>query len=379
MRTFYYYEEVKPNTLRIDSGTIGMESARLYKSSRTVLSGTGTDVSGSMTGSQLTSSFDQFLSEQKSQSEALKAKENLEEPFNPYEGFNPLETARSILSPSIRVTSPTLSLRTSASDKFQKLHEEFIRNLIELLSGRRTREKNCDNEIQSLPAQQNYEVVKTTDYFSMTYEESQVTSFQATGNVKTEDGREFNINLNIKMSSTFVSTYNESVSYMSYQLTDPLVINLTDMPAELTDATYYFDIDSDGEKEELAGLSGNSGFLALDKNNDGIINDGSELFGTKSGDGFKDLSEYDSDHNGWIDENDAVFEMLKIWVKDSEGNDILFSLKDKNVGAIYLGNADTEFSINNTNHDTLGVIRKTGVFLYETGETGTVQHVDLVS
>ncbi len=37
------------------------------------------------------------------------------------------------------------------------------------------------------------------------------------------------------------------------------------------------------------------------------INDGSELFGTSSGDGFKDLATYDEDENGWIDENDSIF------------------------------------------------------------------------
>ena len=40
-----------------------------------------------------------------------------------------------------------------------------------------------------------------------------------------------------------------------------------------------------------------SGYLALDKNGDGTINDGSELFGTRNGDGFADLAQYDEDGN----------------------------------------------------------------------------------
>ena len=37
-----------------------------------------------------------------------------------------------------------------------------------------------------------------------------------------------------------------------------------------------------------------------------------KLFGTSSGDGFKDLAEYDEDGNGWIDENDSIFNRLKV-------------------------------------------------------------------
>ena len=88
-----------------------------------------------------------------------------------------------------------------------------------------------------------------------------------------------------------------------------------------------------------------SGFLALDKNSDGIINDGSELFGTKTGNGFSELAEYDSDGNGWIDENDEVYDQLKVWVKDENGKDTLLSLKEANVGAICLGSSKTTFHV----------------------------------
>lgn len=49
-----------------------------------------------------------------------------------------------------------------------------------------------------------------------------------------------------------------------------------------------------------------------------------------------EISAYDSDHNGWIDENDAVFERLKIWTKDANGNDRLISLKDADVAPYIL-------------------------------------------
>ena len=160
-------------------------------------------------------------------------------------------------------------------------------------------------------------------------------------------------------------------------LCDPLVINLNDNVAGLSDQTFFFDIDADGVKDEISELSKGSGYLALDKNGDGIINDGSELFGTKSGNGFKELSAYDDDGDGWIDEDDEVWSKLKIWTKDEAGKDILLTLKEAGVGAINLQSAKTNFSLNDDKNNTRGVIRNTGIFLYENGNVGTVQHLDV--
>ncbi len=83
-------------------------------------------------------------------------------------------------------------------------------------------------------------------------------------------------------------------------------------------------------------LKSGSGFLGLDSNNNGRIDNGKELFGTQSGDGFADLARYDSDGNGWIDEGDPVYARLKVWLKDASGADKVISLADAGVGAIYL-------------------------------------------
>ena len=160
-------------------------------------------------------------------------------------------------------------------------------------------------------------------------------------------------------------------------LCDPLVINLEGGIAEVSDTKIRFDLDADGIVDEVSRLDPGSGYLALDKNGDGRINDGSELFGTKSGDGFSDLAAYDRDGNGWIDEADPIFEKLKIWITDENGIERLYSLKDKGVGAIYLGNADTSFDLKSADNVTNARIRKTGVFLYENGMAGTMQHLDL--
>lgn len=207
--------------------------------------------------------------------------------------------------------------------------------------------------------------------------EQEDTVFSTVGTVRTSDGREINFNVDVAMSRQFQQTFQQDLQRASASMCDPLVINLDTDVAELSDQKFYFDIDADGELDEISQLGAKSGYLALDKNGDGVINDGSELFGTASGDGFADLAKYDEDGNGWIDENDAIWSKLKIWCKDENGNDVLYRLADKGVGAICLQNASTDFTLQGGTGQTNGAIRKTGVFLYENGNVGTVQHVDV--
>ena len=75
--------------------------------------------------------------------------------------------------------------------------------------------------------------------------------------------------------------------------------------------------------------------------------------------------------------NDEIWNKLKIWVMDAEGNGQLYSLAEKGVGAICIQNVSTDFMLTGQNNQTNGMIRKTGIFLYENGNVGTVQHVDL--
>lgn len=209
------------------------------------------------------------------------------------------------------------------------------------------------------------------------YSETEETGFHASGKACTEDGRTIEFNINILMSRSYMEYMNVSIPTMDDALCDPLVVNIGSDTADVRDQTFKFDLDSDGKEDEISVLGKGSGFLALDKNGDGKINDGSELFGTNSGDGFGDLREYDSDGNGWIDENDDVFSKLKVWCKDENGKDILMNLKGADIGAIYLGEQQTEFSLGGVDGYRDGVIRSTGVFLRESTGAGTIQHVDL--
>ena len=207
--------------------------------------------------------------------------------------------------------------------------------------------------------------------------ESESTTFASSGMVKTQDGRSIDFNIEVSMSRAFTSQIN-TLTTQNYIKTDPLVINLDTDIGSVTDQKFLFDLDSDGDEEEISFAGKGSGFLALDRDGDGRIGDGSELFGTKSGDGFKDLAAFDEDGNGWIDENDSIYSKLKVWTKDEAGNDYLINLKDADVGAIYLDNADTQFSLKDGNNRLNGEIKKTGIYLHEsTGAAGTLNHVDL--
>ena len=227
-------------------------------------------------------------------------------------------------------------------------------------------------ELQAIPAT----MFRITADRETLYMESESTAFSTTGIVKTADGRELNFNLDVSMSRSFSQYTKETVENVATFI-DPLVINLNGNIAEVSDQKFYFDLDADGEEDLISKLCEDSGYLALDKNEDGEINDGSELFGATSGDGFRDLSDYDKDGNGWIDENDAIWDKLKIWVQDEQGNSKLYSLKEQGVGAICLQSVSTQFTERGISGEVNAAIRNTGIFLYENGNVGTIQHLDL--
>lgn len=208
------------------------------------------------------------------------------------------------------------------------------------------------------------------------YQESEKMTFSTNGIVKTQDGRSIDFTFELNMSREFASEANINIKAGDATI-DPLVINYSGKNLKLTDNKISFDINVDSTKENISFTSEGSGFLALDLNNDGVINDGKELFGPTTGNGFKELKKYDVDNNNWIDENDSIFKKLTIWTKDENGDDKLFALGQVGIGAVYVGNIATEYSIKNDENTTLGKIRYSGIFLKENGNVGTVQHLDL--
>ncbi len=214
-------------------------------------------------------------------------------------------------------------------------------------------------------------------------QESETTQYAAAGVVRTADGREIRFSVALLMQRSYREESSISLRLGDAQtqaaMTDPLVINFDGTSAQLQDLRFQFDLNSDGQAESIPLLAGNRGFLALDRNGNGKIDNGSELFGPGSGNGFSELATYDDDGNGWIDENDRVFAQLRVWTPAADGPGTLRSLQSLGVGALSLAAGQSEFALRDANNRSLGAVRASSVYLNENGSAGTLQHVDLTA
>lgn len=385
----------------IDSSRIGMESARRYTSVNVRTSSIGARRSSGATQTNL---FGQFLYTDREQDNSLSKypnkKTEYEQPSKQEANSDLLEKAETN-EPNDALTGPWEIMRNagkirniaaaprSSELSLRQIRQQCIMYILNLLTGfrRSDSEENLSRGISETSIQNTNPQPLTLTPVPLEstlfrrqelFYEQETTAFQTTGSVVTADGRTLDFNLEFQMSREFASYYEESVSLENARFLDPLVINLDTNVASVSDQKFFFDLDADGKEESISGLHPGSGYLALDINGNGIIDDGKELFGTTSGDGFLDLAKYDDDGNGWIDEKDAIFEKLLIWATDENGNSELYHLKEKDVGALYLGRVSTEHSLNDplTNRAN-GVIRSSGLFLYENGTAGTLQQLDL--
>lgn len=208
------------------------------------------------------------------------------------------------------------------------------------------------------------------------YYEHESMTFSASGSISTKDGRKIDFSVDLRMTREFYSEQHVQLR-AGEALKDPLSINFTGTAAELTQNRFSFDVDADGRNEQISFLKPGSGFLALDRNGDGKINDGRELFGALTGDGFAELARFDTDGNHFIDENDSIYDGLRIWQKDGRGADHLLALGKAGIGAIFLGSAVSPFDLRDEQNNLMGKVRSSGVFIRENGSAGTIQQVDL--
>ncbi len=271
-------------------------------------------------------------------------------------------------------------------------HLQLIRGMIEMLTGQKIKVFSAEEarphdhvqiEAPPAPAAPQQAQPARPAGFGVEYErhesytESEQMHFQASGVVRTADGQEIAFKLDLNMQRSYHVESHVSLFAGDARKKDPLVINFGGSAAQLQSQRFEFDIDADGSQENIAMLGSNSGFLALDLNGDQKINDGSELFGTTSGNGFADLAKFDADQNGWIDESDAVFNQLRVWTPDAQGGGKLSTLLEKQVGALYLGSQATPFELRDSNNQSLGSVRSSGVYLSENGSSGSLQQIDL--
>lgn len=225
-------------------------------------------------------------------------------------------------------------------------------------------------------------VEESTFKHSREYTQESSLSYNTKASIKTNRG-EISIDLDISFSQNFYEKHETIITNKKTIFLDPLIINydsnLTSFDNISSSMKFEFDLNSDGTNELIPELKQGAGFLALDKNKNKTIDNGNELFGANTGDGFKELREYDEDKNSWIDEKDSIFEDLLIWEKNEKGENSLLSLGQAGVGAIYLSAVDSAFTYSSGIKEHQARLKESSIYLKENGKVGLVTSVDFAT
>jgi hypothetical protein len=112
----------------------------------------------------------------------------------------------------------------------------------------------------------------------------------------------------------------------------------------LAGSTVHFDYDGDGLAERTGWVCADDGILVIDRNGNGAVDGGAELFGSTTQDGFAVLETFDSNGDGKIDASDTGFSELRVW-RDLNQNGIadageLQTMADVGISSISLTRSD---------------------------------------
>ena len=285
---------------------------------------------------------------------------NTRRAFEPRERFpvpgNPqAEVNRPEISPGIiPVAQPIPSVSEEVSEEV-----EMLKNMDEL------KKKSLDFQIinRVLDKEQNesdkLHKESTLDDTEPVSEEPEVKSAQR---VMDEDVREIVEQARLRVESRR-QTENEP------EKSDPLALDLDGNGLQTTGIAngFMFDINADGRVDKTSFISGGDAFVALDKNNNGHIDDGSELFGDQNGsaNGYLELAHYDDNQDGRIDENDAIYSELAL-LSNNNGQPGISSLSESGIKSINLNYSNTSIAIN-----TYDRIAQMGTYERDDGTIGT--------
>jgi trimeric autotransporter adhesin len=144
-----------------------------------------------------------------------------------------------------------------------------------------------------------------------------------------------------------------------------------------------FDLNSDGKLNRTGWVGSGDGLLVRDLNGDGVINNGSELFGeftkladgSTARDGFEALADLDTNGDGWVTADDDAFASLAVWI-DANADGItgageLRSLADLGIVGISVSNVSVNPSVDASGN----VIALQTTFTREDGTSSTVADV----
>ena len=197
---------------------------------------------------------------------------------------------------------------------------------------------------------------------------------------------------NIKFSDGTILTFtddlaNYEITSSTENTTPPIVLDMNlngTTSISLENSSAYFDYAADGQREHTSWIEEGDALLVADLNNDGIINDGNELFGdytklpdgTLATDGYNALAQYDTNNDSIIDYKDDNFSKLSLWSdsnlngKTDKGE--LQNIQLSKVTAVHLTNSENTVFEQVTENGNL----VTNETIYETNfENGVVRDI----
>jgi len=191
------------------------------------------------------------------------------------------------------------------------------------------------------------------------------------------NGQKLTLNYSLSLSSKSISY--SKIEMSAAALKDPLLVQFGEQGLGDIKGQKDFAINQDNVLDELPIFSGDVGYLVYDRNNNQQADDGSELFGPKTGQGFVELAQLDSNKNGFIDVEDQHFDQLYLW-QPSDGNNPTeqwLSLKDAKIQVISLSAINTPFDFYDQQGNIQAQLRQSSFAIDESGLGRGVHQVDV--
>jgi hypothetical protein len=187
------------------------------------------------------------------------------------------------------------------------------------------------------------------------------------------------LSLDYKLSLSSERSSYSKIEMSAAALKDPLLVQFGSQGLGAIKGQTDFAINQDNALDKLPIFSGDVGYLVYDKNNNQQADDGSELFGPKTGQGFVELAQFDSNKNGFIDAEDQQFEQLYLWQPSDDNNptEQWLSLKDAKIQAISLSTISTPFDFYDQQGEVQAQLRQSSFAISDSGLGRGVHQVDV--
>ncbi|MBL4942539.1 MAG: hypothetical protein JKY81_12870 [Colwellia sp.] len=201
-------------------------------------------------------------------------------------------------------------------------------------------------------------------------------SYQIQGKFNIND-QALSLNYNFTLSSERTSY--SKIEMSAAALKDPLIVQFGAQSLGKITGQKNFLINQDNTLDKLPIFSGDVGYLVFDQNNNQQADDGSELFGPQTGQGFAELARLDSNNNGFIDAEDKDFERLYLWQPNADNSQTerWLSLQEAKIQAISLSAISTPFDFYDQQGQLQAQLRQSSFAISDEGYGRGVHQVDV--